>query len=317
MSRHPNRFDMIFIAEYALRMINAMPETTKEIKLSGDVLYAYYSNHKEIINDEIPPLTYEDYIDLSKTIDNSINLTDNEISCEDRVNKYECLLFNQFFDNFWYANQRINIFGAITVDLSRFKELECFFICQIYCRIIVNIPPTLKQLHCRSCSLSKLSKLPKSLETLNCSGNKLRFIPQLYHTALKSIFVNANQLKKIPVLPKSVEWLYCYDNILSELPSPLPTALEFLSCSRNDLTILPELPPNLVGLYIDNNFIHTIPPLPKTLIDLFFANNQVSKMPELPAFLKRITCNTNPLREYTPFPPSVKYANIDGTLMEL
>jgi hypothetical protein len=50
---------------------------------------------------------------------------------------------------------------------------------------------------------------------------------------------------------------------------------------------------------------------------LFFANNHVIKMPELPGELKRITCHTNPLREYTPFPPSVKYANIDGTILEI
>ncbi len=317
MSIHPNRFDMIFIAEYALKMINAMPETTKEIKLSGDVLYAYCFNHIETTNDETPLLTYEAYVEFSESIAESINMTDNEISGETRVCKYDCIAFNQFFDNFWYANYRINIFGAITVNLSRFKQLECFSIYQIYCKNIVNIPQSLKQLHCRSCSLSKLSKMPKKLEVLNCSGNKLRSLPNLHFTDMKSIFCNANQLKKIPALPNSVEWLYCYDNVICELPSQLPRSLEFLSCSNNDLSILPELPAKLVGLYIDNNFIRTIPTLPKTLIDLFFANNQVSKMPELPAFLKRITCNMNPIREYTPFPPSVKYANIDGTLMEL
>ena len=317
MSRHPNRYDMIFITEYAFKMINAMPDTSKEIKIAGDVLYAYYMSHNEITNDETPLLTYEAYIEFCEGINNSINLSDNEISSEARVNKYEWIAFNQFFDNFWYANQRINISGAITIDLSRFKELECFSIYQIYCKTIINIPPTLKYLHCRSCNISKLSKMPKILEMLNCSGNKLRALPQLYFTMLKSLFCNSNQLKKIPALPKSVEWLYCYDNIISELPSSLPDALEFLSCSKNDLTQIPDLPPRLVGLYIDNNYIRHIPPLPKTLIDFFFSNNQVSKMPELPVFLKRITCNMNPLREYTPFPPSVKYANIEGTLMEL
>uniref|UniRef100_A0A6C0K161 Leucine-rich repeat domain-containing protein n=1 Tax=viral metagenome TaxID=1070528 RepID=A0A6C0K161_9ZZZZ len=317
MARRPNRYDMVFVAEYALKMINVIPNTAQEIKLAGDVLYAYYVSHGEIADDAFPILSYTAYSDFYETIASSINLPDNEIPSETRVYKNDCIAFNQFFDNFWYANQRMNVFGAITVDLSRFKELECFSIYQIYCKTIIHIPQTLKFLHCRSCNLSKLNKMPKILEILNCSGNKLRSLPQLYHTSLKSLFCNSNQLKKIPALPKTLEWLYCYDNIIHELPTPLPISLEFLSCSRNDLTRLPDLPPKLVGLYIDQNFIRNIPPLPKTLIDFFFANNQVTKMPELPSFLKRITCNMNPLREYTPFPPSIKYANIDGTLMEL
>ena len=125
MPMRPNRFDIIFVAEYALKMIIAMPETTKEIKLSGDILYAYYYVHNEIANSETPLLTYEAYTDFCESINKSINLTDNEISSEERVNKCECIEFNQFFENFWYANRNINVSGAIMVDLSRFKELEC------------------------------------------------------------------------------------------------------------------------------------------------------------------------------------------------
>jgi Leucine-rich repeat (LRR) protein len=284
---------------------------------SNSQLFKNTDNYTKISHDETPILSYTAYNDFSERIGNTITLTDNEISSEERVNKHNCIEFNQFFDNFWYANQRMTVYGAITADLSRFIELECFSIYQIYCKTIVHIPPTLKYLHCRSCNISKLSKMPKVLEILNCSGNQIRTLPQLNLTRLKSLFCNSNKIRKIPKLPNSVEWIYCYDNLIRELPNPLPIQLEFLSCSTNDLTYLPELPPRLVGLYIDNNFIRNLPPLPKSLIDLFFSNNQVAKMPKLPVFLRRITCNTNPLREYEPFPPSVKYANIDGTLMEL
>jgi Leucine-rich repeat (LRR) protein len=317
MTGRPTRFDMVFVAEYALKMITKLPDNTKEIKLAGDVLYAYYLAHPEIADNETPILSYATYSEFCESIANSINRQDNEISQEERVNKHNCIEFNQFFDNFWYANQRMTVYGSITVDLFRFTELECFSIYQIYCKTIVHIPQTLKFLHCRSCNISKLTKMPKVLEILNCSGNQIRTLPQLNLTRLKSLFCNSNKIRKIPKLPNSVEWIYCYDNLIRELPNPLPQSLEFLSCSTNDLTHLPELPPRLVGLYIDNNFIRNLPTLPKSLIDLFFTNNQVAKMPELPVFLRRITCNINPLREYAPFPPSVKYANIDGTLMEL
>jgi len=308
---------MVFIAEYALKMINSLPDNTKEIKLAGDVLYAYYVAHPEIADESSPILSYTTYTELRESIANNINVSPNELSDIDRTNSYESIAFNQFFDSFWYANQRINIYGAIMIDLDRFKELECFSIYQIYSKTIINIPATLKYLHCRSCNLHKISKLPKVLEILNCSGNKLRCLPQMNHTVIQSLFCNANKIRRIPKLPNSVEWLYCYDNIIDELPSPLPQKLEFLSCANNDLTRLPDLPPKLIGLYIENNFIRSIPPLPKTLIDFFFANNQVTKMPELPRFLRRITCHINPLREYVPFPPSVKYANIEGELMEI
>jgi len=308
---------MVFISEYALKIINAMPDNTKEIKLSGDVLYSYYVSHPEIEDECTPILSYTAYTGFCESIANTANLNDNEISPTERINKHECIAFNEFFDNFWYANQRMTVYGAITVDLSRFTQLECFSIYQIYCKTIIHIPDTVKFLHCRSCNLTKLTKMPRVLQILNCSGNQIRTLPQLNSTKLQSLFCNANKIRRIPKLPNSVEWLYCYDNIIRELPSPLPLALEFLSCSTNDLTHLPELPPRLTGLYIDNNFIRNIPKLPKSLIDLFFANNQVVKMPQLPVFLKRITCNTNPLREYEPFPPSVKYANIEGEVMQI
>jgi Leucine-rich repeat (LRR) protein len=317
MNRRPNRFDMVFISEYALKIINSLPDDTKEIKLAGDVLYSYYVSHPEIADESTPIVSYTTYTDFCGSITNTINLTDNEISPTERVNKYECIAFNQFFDSFWYKNQRITVYGAITIDLSRFKELEYFSIYQLYCKTIIDIPNTLKFLHCRSCNLYKITRIPKTLQILNCSGNQIKSLPKLNHSVLQSLFCNANKIRRIPKLPDTVEWLYCYDNIIDHLPEPLPRKLECLSCSTNDLTRLPELPPKLVGLYIDNNFIRNIPPLPKTLIDLFFANNQVTKMPQLPVFLKRITCNTNPLREYEPFPPSVKYANIEGELMQI
>lgn len=315
--RRPNRFDMVFIAEYALKMINAMPETMKEIKISGDVLYSYYSLHNEITNEETPILTYDTYAEYYEKVMKLIDISDNIITDEERVCKHEMRSFNQFFDNFWHANKRMTVYGAITIDLSRFIELECFSIYQIYCKTIIKIPETLKFLTCKSCNITKLSKVPKTIQLLNCSGNKLYSLPQLVQTQLQTLFCNENYIKRIPRLPNTVEWLYCYNNSISDLPPILPLSLEFLSCANNDLTYLPDLPNKLIGLYIENNFIRNIPKLPKTLVDFFFANNYLVKMPELPCGLKRITCHMNPLREYTPFPPSVKYANIDGIVMEL
>jgi Leucine-rich repeat (LRR) protein len=74
----------------------------------------------------------------------------------------------------------------------------------------------------------------------------------------------------------------------------------------------------MAKLFIENNYIQSIPQtLPKTLTDFFIANNGIVKLPELPPFLKRISCHRNRIKEYEPFPPSIIYANLDGTPMQL
>ena len=324
MTRRPNPDDIIFITHYAFKLIESMPDTVSEIKIMGDVLYSYYISHPEIAEPDTPIISYDVLSAYNAEIVKILHISDNELTVDELNSKQNTMTFNRFFESYFitHSNLLIDINNYLvdinkTLDLSRFSNLENLYLYKIYCKSIHNMPSTLKYLYCRCCNIYTIGKIPKSLIILNCSENRIRTLPQLYHTKLQSVFCNENKIRRIPKLPNTVEWLYCYKNNIYTLPAVLPNTLQFLSCSNNDLTELPNIPPNVIGLYMENNFIRRIPHLPKSLIDLFFANNKVSIMPDLPSFLKRITCNSNPLREYTPFPPSVLYANIDGKLMDI
>jgi len=297
-----------------------MPDNASEIKIMGDILYSYYISHPEIAEPNTPIISYDVLSEYNAEVVKILYISDNELTVDAMSNKQNTMLFNRYFENYFITHTTIHIGINNYLDLSRFSNLESLYLYKIYCKSIDNIPSTLKYLYCRCCNMwtiCPIRKMPKALTIFNCSENRIRKLPQLYHTKLQSLLCNENKIRRIPKLPNTVEWLYCYNNNISEFPSVLPTELQFISCSNNELTDLPDIPPKLVGLYMENNYIRSIPHLPKTLVDLFFANNKVYIMPELPSFLKRITCNANPLREYTPFPPSVHYANIDGNLMDI
>ena len=317
MTRRPGPHDIIFITQYAFKIIESMPDDASEIKIMGDILYSYYVSHPEIAEPDTPIIAYNVLVEYNEEIVKILHISDNELTVDELNNKQNTMTFNRFFESYFTTHIDIRIDFNNNLDLSRFKYIENLYLYKMYCRSVHKIPNTLKYLYCRSCNMFSIGKIPKTLLILNCSENRIRRLPQLYHTKLQSVFCNENKIKRIPKLPNTVEWLYCYSNNISEFPAVLPSALEFLSCSNNELTDIPDIPPKMVGLYIETNYIRHIPDLPKTLIDFFFANNRVAIMPELPPFLKRITCNSNPLREYTPFPPSVQYANIDGKLMDI
>ena len=317
MTPRPTVSDITFITQYAFKIIDSMPNTSTEIKIMGDILYSYYIAHPEIADPETPVLSSETLSEYNAEIVKILYISDTELTVDQLNNKHNTMRFNRLFESHFITHTTIPIDCNNNLDLSRFSNLENLYLYKIYCKSIYKVPTTLKYLYCRSCNMYTIGKLPKSLLIFNSSENRLRKLPQLCHTKLQTVFCNENKIKKIPKLPNTVEWLYCYSNNIYELPQVLPNTLEFLSCSNNELTGIPNIPEKLIGLYLEHNYIRHIPPLPKTLIDFFFADNKVAIMPQLPPFLKRITCNTNPLQEYTPFPPSVQYANIDGKLMDI
>ena len=90
--------------------------------------------------------------------------------------------------------------------------------------------------------------LPKSLEKLCCSNNKLKLLPNLPNS-LKKLSCWNNQLTSLPDLPNSLQELRCHSNRITSLPD-LPNSLEKLYCKYNNLTSLPELPSSLKELHV-------------------------------------------------------------------
>ena len=129
--------------------------------------------------------------------------------------------------------------------------------------------------------------LPNSLKGLDCSDNKLTFLPNL---------------------PDSLQNLYCFNNKLMSLPN-LPDSLQILNCHANKLTLLPNLPNSLKTLCCPNNKLISLPNLPDLLQKLLCYNNKLISLPNLPNSLEFINfgnININKL-EYNPDYKNIKY----------
>lgn len=80
----------------------------------------------------------------------------------------------------------------------------------------------------------------KNLINLNCSFNKLEYLPENLPDSLEFINCQMNNLKELPKkLPKSLKILKCSYNFITKLPDNLPKSLTVLICVKNQLKELP------------------------------------------------------------------------------
>ncbi len=149
----------------------------------------------------------------------------------------------------------------------------------------------LRKLNCSSNRLSFLPNLPQLLDTLICYFNQLTFLPQLPHT-LRYIQTSYNQLTALPALPINLEHLHCQQNNISSIPQ-LPNTLKTLNIGGNSLSVLPTLNDSLEELYCANNQISLMPTLPSLLKELSCDKNQLTSLPLLPNTLSKLYCGYN------------------------
>ena len=119
------------------------------------------------------------------------------------------------------------IYNLQELDLSRRKGL-------VKLPSSLNALEKLKKLKLNSNKLTKLPKLPPSLQYLNVSNNELTELPEL-PSSLQRLYVEYNQLTELPELPSSLKILSVYNNKLTKLPK-LPPSLQHLYISDNQLT---------------------------------------------------------------------------------
>ena len=155
-------------------------------------------------------------------------------------------------------------------DLSRFVNLK-----ELYCSYnlltrIPKLPESLQYVSCEYNQLNYLPDLPESLTHLTCSYNQLTYLPNLPY-ALKSINCQNNKLTSLPGLPGNLCSLYCQRNKLTSLPN-LPHSLEHINCCQNNLTCFPNLPNNLYSLNCSQNNLNVLPNLPETLQVIYYYN---------------------------------------------
>jgi E3 ubiquitin-protein ligase SspH2 len=297
------------LSNYAQRIIESCPPNTADITIYGDVLYAYLQEHPNRVD---APISYDTLKQYTFEIDSGARERSAGQNTHQHINHY-----GNLWSQFWEENPPgLGVQESLTIDLTNFPQLQKFHISYLYVYEIINIPESVITLSCKFCQLKKIGEVPEKLEYLNCSGNMIYRLPQIYHTQLKSLFCCGNRLEFLPKLPRMLEWLYCYQNRIRKLPN-LPPTLEYLSCAYNQLYILPNIPDTVVSICADNNYIREIPVLPKALKTLFCASNRICKIENLPIFLQRFSCHNNPIVDYGVIPPSVRYLNLHNELWTL
>jgi Leucine-rich repeat (LRR) protein len=160
-----------------------------------------------------------------------------------------------------------------------------------------SLPDETTEISLRHMELTYIPDLTrfKNLQILDCSCNKLTYLPPL-NDNLKILFCNFNKLSKLPQLNEKLEKLHCSDNKLTELPH-LNNKLKHLNCSHNKLTVLPSLNENLVSLYCAYNELKVLPPFNYNLVYINCTSNNLSKLPPINSNLLMLYCSFNKLTE--------------------
>ena len=155
-----------------------------------------------------------------------------------------------------------------------------------------------KKLKYLNCSHNKLTFLPflnENLKELNCNNNHLTSLPHLNEN-LKELNCNNNQLTSLPHLNEKLNRIYCSNNKLTSLP-PLNEKLKHLCCSNNQLTYLPLLNKNLKELFCSNNQLTSLPNFNEKLKNLYCRNNHLTSLPYFNEKLELFDYCVNPIYE--------------------
>lgn len=111
--------------------------------------------------------------------------------------------------------------------------------------------------------IETLPLLPKTLETLICSGSSIRELPNL-PKKLKILDCSHTNLTDLPSLPSSLLHLNISQTQIRRIP-PLPSTLMYLNCSLTPIQQLPELPETIQQLWCEDTKVCILPYLPRSL----------------------------------------------------
>ena len=168
---------------------------------------------------------------------------------------------------------------------------------------IINKLNLLKELEINCPNLNNLNDLPNSITKLKI-GKELSKLSKL-PDSLEYLYCISSGIKSLPDLPNPLKYLYCQDNQISYLPN-LPPSLEILTCSNNLLLNLPKLPNSLKKLSVNNNEIIELPNLPNSLE--YLNCNGIEMLNYLPKLPQNIEFHFNgKINEYLEYNPNMKF----------
>jgi hypothetical protein len=209
---------------------------------------------------------------------------------------------------------RVNVENMGITDLTgiqyfdSLKSLNCSYNSLTYLSILPNSldslsishnpisnllsPKNLRFFSCSYCGLTTLPALSDSLIFLECYYNPISYLPNL-PSKLITLNCGATSISSLPILPSNLRNLYCKsDTNLSFLPG-LPNTIEQLDCEDCQILSLPQLPGSLKFLWCRRNSLTSLPALPKNLIVLAIVGNQISCLPTLPESLQYLQIMPN------------------------
>lgn len=149
-------------------------------------------------------------------------------------------------------------------------------------------------------------ELPKKLQILKCSGNKLTELS--VPSSVKILICNRNKLTKMPKLPANLAQFSCKYNRI-EVFSEFPKTLKKLVCSANKAKILKDLPIGLLEVDCSFNMLTELK-IPYTTTFVNCEYNQLSSPPVVSKGTELVyepqisTFKFQPLREMTPIEKS-------------
>ena len=162
--------------------------------------------------------------------------------------------------------------------------------------------------------------LPKNLQILNLSFNKLDFIPDNIPKQLVALNVSNNTLKYIPKLPFSTKVINASHNTLKWFDLELPN-LEKLNLSHNHIYYFrfDRLKDNLQFLDLTGNQLKMIDGdiFPKSLKVLRLGENRIEHIPELPEGLVELDVNDNKLKKIPNYPIELKVLDVGSNYLEI
>ena len=150
-----------------------------------------------------------------------------------------------------------------------------------------KLPEQLINLICSNNNLCTLPILPKTLEFLDCSFNRLTLLPNYLPEQLNILKCSNNKLSTLSnvQLPNSLTELYCINNNIEKI-NKLPSSLKVLHCYNNKLYKLPIISNTMESLYCWNNKIKNYPILPNLkeyyYYPLSYLSNLRNSLPEIP-----------------------------------
>lgn len=118
-----------------------------------------------------------------------------------------------------------------------------------------NLPAKLTKLYCCYNGINELPDI--SLKILHCTGNPIKFIPDIMSNSLQELGCSFTQIKRLPDLPNIRELVFSFNNIVTF--SDLSPSITHIDGSYNRLIELPPISSSLRVCKLAGNDFLSIP----------------------------------------------------------